>query len=320
MSDHVELREIRVFLMLCEELHFGRTAERLHISQTRVSQTIQKLEAKIGAPLFERTSRRVALTRHGALLRDEVAPVHGEMTEVLRRAQAAGRMPPLRLGLFCDQASQIPRIVRRFEATHDGRTVEAAEVPVDDPFAPLRHGEIDLMASWLPHGQSGLHLGPILGREPRVLAVSGDHPLARRAGISIEDVADFRVVRVEYPPRELHETWVPSMSPAGRTIRHHKLSDRSLGDRGRMTTEIVHLIATGRIVHPTIPSFANLFAHPDICYIPITDLPPLRSALVWRRGSTDQRVHEFARVAEEVVGADDGIEQEEQSLRPAIRR
>jgi DNA-binding transcriptional LysR family regulator len=306
MSEHVELREIRIFLMLCEELHFGRTAERLRISQTRVSQTIQKLEAKIGAPLFERTSRRVALTKDGARLREEVAPVYEQMSEVLRRAQAASRMPPLRLGLFCDQASQIPRIVRSFEATHDGPTVEAAEVPVDDPFAPLRHGEIDLMASWLPHGQSGLDLGPILSREPRVLAVSVDHPLAQRSEVSLEDVADYRVVRVEYTPRELHETWIPSMSPAGRTIRHKKFSDRSLGDRGRMTTELVHLIATGRIVHPTIPSFANMFAHPDILYVPITDLPPLRSGLVWRRGSTDQRVYDFARVAEEVVGADDG--------------
>ena len=306
MSEHVELREIRVFLMLCEELHFGRTAERLRISQTRVSQTIQTLEAKIGAPLFERTSRRVALTRDGARLRDEVAPVHEEMTEVLRRAQAASRMPPLRLGLFCDQASQIPRIVRSFEATHDGPTVEVAEVPVEDPFAPLHRGEIDLMASWLPHGQSGLDLGPILCREPRVLAVSVDHPLAQRSEVSLEDVADYRVVRVEYTPRELHEAWIPSVSPAGRTIRHQKFSDRSLGDRGRMTTELVHLIATGRIVHPTIPSFANMFGQPDIRYVPITDLPPLRSGLVWRRGSTDQRVDAFARVAEEVVEADDG--------------
>ncbi|MQA73555.1 MAG: LysR family transcriptional regulator [Solirubrobacterales bacterium] len=306
MSEHVELREIRVFLMLCEELHFGRTAERLRISQTRVSQTIQKLEAKIGAPLFERTSRRVALTNDGARLREEVAPVHEEMTEVLRRAQAASRTPPLRLGLFCDQASLIPHIARRFEATHDGQTVEAAEVPVADPFAPLRDGEIDLMASWLPHGQSGLDLGPILSSEPRVLAVSVDHPLALRSEVSLEDVADYRVVRVESPPRELHETWIPSMSPAGRAIRHQHFSDRSLGDRGRMTTELVHLIATGRIVHPTIPSFANVFGHPDIVYIPITDLPPLRGGLLWRRGSTDQRVYEFARVAEEVVGAQSG--------------
>jgi DNA-binding transcriptional LysR family regulator len=308
MWEHVELREIRVFLMLCEELHFGRTAERLRISPTRVSQTIQELEAKIDAPLFERTSRRVALTKSGARLREDVAPVYEQMTEVLRQAQAGSRLTPLRLGMFCDSAaSQMPRIVKKFEAAHDRPTVEAAEVPFDDPFAPLHHGEIDLMASWLPHGQPGLELGPILSSEPRVLAVSIDHPLALRSEVSLEDVADYHVVRVESVARELHEAWIPSMSPAGRTIRHLQLSDRSLGDRGRMTTELVHLIATGRIVHPTIPSFASMFGYPDIVYVPITDMPPLRSGLLWRRGSTDQRVFDFARVAEEVVGTASGI-------------
>src|SRR5918992_1829537 len=141
MSEHVELREIRVFLVLCEELHFGRAAERLRVSQTRVSQTIQELEAKMGARLFERTSRRVALTKDGARLREEIGPAHEQMTEALRRARAPSRMTPLRLGLFCDPGvSRIPRIVKRFEAPQDALAVEVAEVPVDDPFAPLRHG------------------------------------------------------------------------------------------------------------------------------------------------------------------------------------
>jgi hypothetical protein len=68
-----------------------------------------------------------------------------------------------------------------------------------------------------------------------------------------------------------------------------------------MTSELVHLIATGRVVHPTVPSFANMFGHPDIVHVPIADMSPLRSALVWRHGSTNPRVRAFARVAEEVV-------------------
>src|SRR5918999_1853428 len=113
MWEYVELREIRVFLMLCEELHFGRTAERLRISQTRVSQTIQELEAKIGAPLFERTSRRVGLTDKGARVREELAPIYAQLTDALRRARATSEVIPVRLGLFCDPAvSQILRIVK----------------------------------------------------------------------------------------------------------------------------------------------------------------------------------------------------------------
>jgi DNA-binding transcriptional LysR family regulator len=305
MWEHVELREIRVFLTLCEELHFGRTAERLRVSQTRVSQTIQELEAKMGDRLFARTSRRVALTESGARLRAELAPIYKRLTDVLRRAHAASAVTPVRLGLFCDPAvSQILRIVKAFESVFPGSVVEAVEVPVDDPFGPLHRDELDLMASWLPHGQSGLAVGPMLSREPRVLAVSADHPLAGRTAISIEDVADYRVMRFETMPDEFHDVWIPSRTPAGRPIRHRLPSDRSSGDRGRMTTELVHLIATGRIVHPTVPSFANMFGHPDIVYVPIADLPPLCSGLVWRQGSEDTRVLDFARVAAEIVEVD----------------
>ena len=305
MWEYVELREIRVFLMLCEELHFGRTAERLRISQTRVSQTIQELEAKIGAPLFERTSRRVGLTDKGARVREELAPIYAQLTDALRRARATSEVIPVRLGLFCDPAvSQILRIVKAFERVFPGSVVDAVEVPVEDPFGALHRDEFDLMASWLPHGQSGLVAGPMLSREPRVLAVSVDHPLAGHAEISIESVADYRVMRFETMPEEFHEAWIPSRTPAGRAIRHQRPSDRSSGDRGRMTSELVHLIATGRIVHPTVPSFANMFGHPDIVYVPIADLPPLCSGLVWRQGSEDKRVLDFARVAAEIVEVD----------------
>jgi DNA-binding transcriptional LysR family regulator len=70
----VELREIEMFLALAEELHFGRTAERLYVSQSRVSQVIQLMETRVGGRLFERTSRRVQLTPLGAQLRDALAP------------------------------------------------------------------------------------------------------------------------------------------------------------------------------------------------------------------------------------------------------
>ena len=134
--------------------------------------------------------------------------------------------------------------------------------------------------------------------------------------ISIEDVADHRVMRFDTMPAEFHEAWIPSKTPSGRPIRHRPLSEGSLGDRGRMTSELVHLIATGRVVHPTVPSFANMFGHPDIAYVPIGDLPPLRSALVWRSDLKDLRVRAFARVAAEVVSAGSDPRQDPAPSRP----
>ena len=72
----VELRELRVFLTLAEELHFGRTAERLEITPSYASQTIRTLEARIGGRLFDRTSRRVKLTPLGARLAAQARPAY----------------------------------------------------------------------------------------------------------------------------------------------------------------------------------------------------------------------------------------------------
>ncbi len=294
----VELQEIRVFLTLCDELHFGRTAERLLLTPSRVSQVIRELEQRVGGPLFERTSRRVELTELGLRFRDEVGGAYEQLVAAVQGVSAAVRAAPLRLGLFADPAvAQVPRIVKAFERAHPDWPVQASEVPIDDVFGPLRRGEHDLVASWLPHGQRGLVIGPILSSEPRVLAVATDHPLAVRESVSLEDLGEYHVMRFETMPTEFHEAWIPSKTPTGRPIAHQPFSAASLGDRGRMTSELIHLIATGRVVHPTVPSFANMFGHPDIVYLPITDMPALRSALVWRRETADPRVHEFARVA-----------------------
>lgn len=79
MWEHVDLRELRTFLALCEEMHFGRAAERLDISQGRVTQIIKHMETKLGSSLFERTSRRVSITPSGERLRERLTPVLAEL-------------------------------------------------------------------------------------------------------------------------------------------------------------------------------------------------------------------------------------------------
>lgn len=299
----VELREIQVFLVLAEELHFGRTAERVHLTTSRVSQTLRDLERKLGGQLVYRTSRRVELTELGAQFRAEAVVAYDQLAGVLERTAVRrhGQLP-FRLGLYADPTSpEITNVVKAFEARHPETTVQVSETRFDDLFGPLFRGELDVMVSWLPHGQPGLVRGPIVTSEPRVLAVAPEHVLAQRGAISIEDVADYSVMLWDTVPRELRETWTPSKTPSGRPIRHDRFSERSRGDRARMTSELMHLVATGKVVHPTVPSFARYFGHPDIVYVPITDLPRLRSALIWRRGNIDPRRREFVRIARDVL-------------------
>src|SRR3954469_13865934 len=98
----MELRDIEIFLALAEELHFGRTAERLHVSQARVSQAISKQERRLGVALFDRTSRRVTLTPVGRRLHEDLQQALDLLHAGLARAEAAGpgAGQTLRLGVF----------------------------------------------------------------------------------------------------------------------------------------------------------------------------------------------------------------------------
>jgi DNA-binding transcriptional LysR family regulator len=112
----VELRDIEIFLTLAEELHFGRTAERLRISQARVSQAIKKQERRIGGALFERTSRHVRLTPLGKQLRDELAVGYQQLQTAIGNAAAAARgtTGSLTLGTMGALAQAIGSVVTLF--------------------------------------------------------------------------------------------------------------------------------------------------------------------------------------------------------------
>jgi DNA-binding transcriptional LysR family regulator len=290
MWEHVELREIRVFLALCEELHFGRTADRLQLSQTRVSQIVQELERKLGAQLFERSSRRVGISAAGRGLRDELAPAYGELADVLSRAYAANGAVAgvLRLGVYSTAGGpRLIDLVRTFEARHPECEVQISDMGWEDTLGPLQRGEIDLLAMRLPIERPEIVVGPILTSQPRMLAVARDHPLARRSSVTLEDVADYRVARLDGLPREMVAALIPAHAPSGRPIRRLRRPIRRQDD-------LTALIALGRIVHPTGTTFATRYGHPDIVYVPLAGMPPCRSALLWRRGSADARVAAFA--------------------------
>ena len=158
----------------------------------------------------------------------------------------------------------------------------------------LRRGEIDVMATRLPIEQPDVVIGPALAIEPMVLAVARDHPLADRPRVSIEDVAAYAVAPITDSPKELIDAVFPRVTPGGRQIRR-------LARRPKTPHEVTALIARGKIVHPTVPSFAEYFGQPGITYVPISDAPPLKSGLVWRRRASDPRLREFVRLARTVL-------------------
>jgi DNA-binding transcriptional LysR family regulator len=300
LGETVELRELRVFLTLAEELHFGHSARRLGLTSSRVSQSLRDLERKLGGQLLHRTSRRVRLTPFGEHFLVEARPAYDELADVLARARAANHRleGTLRFGLLLPPAGgpHLHTIIEAFEHDHPDCEVQVSEVLLDDPLGPLRRGEIDVMAMRLPINCPDMVVGPTLSSEPRVLQVARGHPLATRREVSIEDIADYDVIALDGFPTETIEAVIPHRTPTGRTIRRRRISPMP-----RTPFEVEALIARGIIVNPTVPSYAGYSRHPGIVHIPIGDMPPSSTGLIWQRRTTDPRIREFVRTTRHVL-------------------
>lgn len=290
----MELRDIEIFLTLAEELHFGRTAERLRVSSARVSQSIKQQERRIGGALFERTSRSVRLTPLGERLRDRLDDGYRAITEGLDEAAATarGHAGTLTVGTFDTLHQQIASVLDLFRQRHQHCELRMREIPLADPLGGLRAGRIDIAVLWLPVREPDLAVGPELHTEPLVLAVGVDHPLTRRDQVEMEDLGDHPVPWLEGTiPDYMWEAHTPSATPAGRPIR------RRIG----LATleEGLTAIAAGSVVSPVGSYAAASRLRRDITFLPITDGPILRYAPVWRRTSETPLVRAFIQAAKD---------------------
>ncbi|WP_198284927.1 LysR family transcriptional regulator [Saccharomonospora cyanea] len=297
-----ERHEMDAFLVLAEELHFGRTAERLHLTQARVSQTIRKLERRIGAPLFERTSRRVTLTPLGERFRDDLAPLHQGLADALARAQATARGVDgsLHVGFLGLAAGELtPELLDTFAQRHPRCEVVMRETHFSDPLGPLRSGEVDLLLTRLPVEEPDLTVGPVVLSEPRVLAVPTRHRLARRERVSLDELASETTFGVAgSAPGYWWDFHVPPATADGRPI-HRRESVSTF-------QELLALVAAGRGVSPLAASVRTYHNRPDVVFVPLDGVPPTDVAVVWRTASVTARVRAFVQAAEDTVAANGG--------------
>ncbi|WP_069811632.1 LysR family transcriptional regulator [Streptomyces sp. TP-A0874] len=295
----MELRDIEIFLTLAEELHFGRTAQRLHISQARVSQCIARQERLIGAALFERTSRRVVLTEIGAMLsadlKDGYERIRAGVAAATRAAE--GHHGSLVLGTMGALAHDIADITGLFRARHPACALSFKEMNGSDPFGPLRGEEVDLALLWLPVREPDLTVGPVLRSKPLVLMVGASHPLASRESVEMEDLGDWPVTRArpDAPiPAYWYEALLPSRTPSGRPVRPG-------GPPIAVWQECLAVVASGQAITPIQAEAAHYYPWPEIVYLPIRDAPLGEWALVWRTAGETPLIRAFVAAAEHAL-------------------
>lgn len=199
---HFDLRHLRYFLAVAEELHFGRAAKRLNIAQPPLSQQIRQLELAVGTRLFDRDSRNVKLTPAGAAFVEGARTTLDEAVraaEVARRA-AIGESETLRIG-FSDSAalSVLPQMLRRFRSAHPHVHLDLSESPTQVQLDAVGRGRIDVALVRGPVGVSGLQTEVIFS-ERFVAALPKDHRLAARRSLSLVAIAAHPLV---FFPRHL---------------------------------------------------------------------------------------------------------------------
>ncbi|MFD8558081.1 LysR family transcriptional regulator [Streptosporangium canum] len=291
----MEFRDIEIFLTLAEELHFGRTAERLHVSSARVSQSIKRQERRIGAALFDRTSRTVTLTPIGCRLRDDLRQGYDLIQAGLARATASGlgASGTLRLGVMGALGNELRPVIDAFRARHLNCDVQLQEFHFADAFTPLRENAVDMQLMWSPVREPGMTVGPVTLTEGRVLAIAADHPMAVKKAASMEDFGDHPTIApAAGPPDYWIEAMAPGHTPSGRPVPR--------GPAAKTFHEVLGLVASGQGMCPLNAHVARYYTHPGIVLLPILDAPLTEWVLVWRTGAESPLIRAFARAARQI--------------------
>ncbi|MFI8305144.1 LysR family transcriptional regulator [Streptomyces sp. NPDC085927] len=267
----MERQDIEVFLVLAEELHFARTAGRLHVSAATISQTVAKLERRFGAPLFRRTTRRVELTSLGRQLQDDLRPAHAQVQAAIARATAAGHgiAGTLEVGYMSAAVAQVLLpFIDGFRCRVPGRRVAIRETTLADLFGPLRRAEVDLSVLPLPVREPDLTVGPVLLSEPAMLAAPADHPLARRARVGHDEIARERVFFADDLP--------------GYWIDHHLPVPGCDAVSLPGFQEILAYVTSGHGVALVGAQTPDLYPRPGMVCVPVEGGATFDYAVVWR--------------------------------------
>jgi DNA-binding transcriptional LysR family regulator len=196
----MELRQIRSFLSIAETLHFGRTAELIHLSQPALSLQIRALEEEVGVRLFERNRRKTTLTAAGVAFRDDAAAALSQLDEAIRMARLAarGKLGILRIGFISTVGSEIvPTIVRQFRELNPEVEFSLRAITTADQVPMLETGSLDIGFLRLPIGGHPTLDVATVHREPFVLVVPASHNLAKRKRVRLREVAGHEFVMYE---------------------------------------------------------------------------------------------------------------------------
>jgi DNA-binding transcriptional LysR family regulator len=292
----MELRQLRYFCLLAEELHFGRAAKRLAMTQPPLSQAIANLERELGVKLFDRTQRRVALTHAGAAFLDEARATLARAAQAVELAQRAGRGEVGRLGvgyLAATAFTLLPLVLRDFARAFPGVKLDLRELTIPQQHAALLKGDIDLAILRPPVDEAEL-ASEVVMSERFVAALPASHPLCALRRIPAQRLAREPFVMFPRQPGLVnHDLVMGFCLRAGFTPR--------VAQEANQTHTVVSLVSAG-IGIALVPESTRRIGLAGVVYRPLRERTPLsRTAVAWRRGEASPALAAFLDVARRVA-------------------
>jgi DNA-binding transcriptional LysR family regulator len=294
----MELRHLRYFVAVAEELHFGRAAERLHLAQPPLSRQIRQLEAELGVRLLERTKRRVQLTSAGQVFLREARDILAQVDHAadLARQAARGETGQLAVGFIgAASYSVLPVVLQAFRARFPQVALALQELTTAQQLAALREGRLQVGFVRPPVEDPRLAAETIL-REPLLVALPRAHRLAGRSAVALDALAREPFVLFPRPLGPgLYDQIMALCQRAGFAPR--------VTQEARQMQTITRLVGAGIGVSLVPSSVQNLRGF-GVAYRPLADATPdVEMALAWRRDDPSEVLQRFLEVAREAAAS-----------------
>jgi len=261
----MELRHLRYFVAVAEELHFRRAADRLHVAQPAISEQIRKLEQELGVRLFDRTPRSVALTVAGGALLEEARHVLRHAEVACQAAQNAGDRASMRLriGYLPDSLpASVPRALRHLAASAPRVQVDLETGKSTRLIEDLRAHRLDLVVTALPAATNGLQTIS-LGAQRAVLALPGAHPHASAPAVALERLAPERIVVL---PRDVNPAFHSAVIAL---CRDAGLSPTLVEPAEPRVEHVLLAVAAGAGLALLPDSVVERYAAPGVRFVPL---------------------------------------------------
>ena len=287
----MEIRRLQYFVVVAEELHFTKAANRLNMSQPPLSRQIRILEDEIGAQLLHRTKRSVALTPAGRALYEEIVPVLATLDSIVWRVRRISEGEERELNVTCSFSTSqrlLPYVVSEYHARHPKIIIKVNELPADMQRDAITRGVVDVGFVRLPVEEPQLAVAALY-EEPLVVALPASHRLASRKKLSISDLRNETFLKAAArQSAALFESVEALCLRAGFVTKVAEVSSN--------LNTALGLVGVGMGI-ALIPESMNSLRPRNVIYRPLGDSPQSTVAAIWRRDNDSLEVQLFVELA-----------------------